>query len=102
MVEHYSQVAAAYLTPPRVMQGQWQAIQGFDSYERLPLITAPTLVLAGADDRLVPRGNAELLARRIPGARLEVIAQAGHQLVIERPMQTNAAVLAFLASLPVV
>ena len=100
VLERYTQVAAAYAAPPEVMHGQWQAIQEFDTYDRLPMISAPTMVLAGADDRLVPRGNAEILARRIPGAKLAVIPQAGHQLVIEAPQATNAAVLEFLASLP--
>ena len=100
VLERYTQVAAAYAAPPEVMQGQWQAIQEFDTFDRLPGIKAPTLVLAGADDRLVPQGNAEILARRIPGAKLAVIPQAGHQLVIEAPRPTNAAVLDFLASLP--
>ncbi|MCF8121723.1 MAG: alpha/beta hydrolase [Desulfarculaceae bacterium] len=100
VLERYTQVAAAYACPPEVMQGQWEAIQEFDTYERLPQISAPTLVLAGADDRLVPQGNADILAERIPGAKLVLIPQAGHQLVIEEPRQTNAAVLKFLASLP--
>ncbi|MBU4565748.1 MAG: alpha/beta hydrolase [Desulfarculus sp.] len=101
VLERYAQVAAAYACPPEVMHGQWQAIQEFGTFERLPGIKAPTLVLAGADDRLVPQGNAELLAERIPGAKLALIPQAGHQLVIEAPQATNAAVLEFLASQPV-
>lgn len=99
ILERYAQVAAACEPPPEVMKRQWLAIQEFDAYERLPQITAPTLVLAGADDLLVPLGNAELLARRVPDARLCVIPKAGHQLVIEQPRATNAAVLEFLAPL---
>lgn len=98
ILERYAQVAAAYEPPPEVMKRQWMAIQEFDAYDRLPEISAPTLVLAGADDLLVPLGNAEILAQRIPGARLRVIPQAGHQLVIERPRATNATVLEFLGS----
>lgn len=101
IMKRYAQVAAAYEAPPSVMQRQWQAVQDFDTYERLPLIAAPTLVLAGQEDRLVPLGNAELLARRIPGAKLCVMPQAGHQLVIEQPQAANAAVLDFLGALPV-
>ncbi|TWG12341.1 pimeloyl-ACP methyl ester carboxylesterase [Actinoplanes teichomyceticus] len=41
-----------------------------DAWAELPLIQAPTLVLHGADDRMVPAANAPLLAERIPGARL--------------------------------
>jgi pimeloyl-ACP methyl ester carboxylesterase len=43
-----------------------------DAWERLPHITAATLVLHGTDDRMVPTANAPLLADRIPGARLHL------------------------------
>lgn len=96
VLARYARVAAAYAAPPEVMQGQLEAIQDFDTYERLPMISAPTLVLAGADDRLIVPDNAEILAQRIPGAQLAVIPQAGHQLVIEQPQAVNQAVLDFL------
>jgi pimeloyl-ACP methyl ester carboxylesterase len=46
----------------------------------LPRITAPALVLHGADDPLVPVAAAYDLQRRIPGAQLEVFAGMGHDL----------------------
>jgi pimeloyl-ACP methyl ester carboxylesterase len=49
-----------------------------DAWEVLPRIACPTLVLHGADDLLNPAANAELLAERIPGARLELIPAARH------------------------
>lgn len=48
--------------------------------ERLPRITAPTLVLHGEHDPLIPVAAAHDLARRIPGARLEIIPGWGHDL----------------------
>ena len=48
--------------------------------ERLPRITAPTLVIHGEGDALIPVAAAHDLARRIPGARLEVIPGWGHDL----------------------
>lgn len=48
--------------------------------ERLPRITAPTLVLHGEGDALIPVAAAHDLARRIPGARLETIPGWGHDL----------------------
>jgi len=53
------------------------------SGSRVPLlkrITAPTLVIHGEDDPLVPVAAANDLARHIPGARVEVIAGMGHDL----------------------
>ena len=46
--------------------------------ERLPRITAPTLVIHGEADALIPVAAAHDLARRIPGARLETLAGWGH------------------------
>lgn len=48
--------------------------------ERLPRITAPTLVIHGQDDPLIPVAAARDLARRIPGARLEILPGWGHDL----------------------
>lgn len=48
--------------------------------ERLPRITAPTLIIHGEADALIPVGAAHDLARRIPGARLETIPGWGHDL----------------------
>ncbi len=97
VLERYALVAGAYEAPLEVMARQWEAIKAFDAYDRLPGITAPTLSLGGEDDRLVPPANAEILASRIPDARLKLIPQAGHQLLIEQPELANAAVLEFLA-----
>lgn len=47
---------------------------------RLSKIQCPTLVVAGADDMLIPRRNAEILARRIPRAELELLPDTGHAL----------------------
>jgi len=52
---------------------------------RLPRIAAPTLIVWGADDRLVPPLYAKLFAERIPGARLEMLDRVGHLIGLERP-----------------
>ena len=59
-------------------------------------ITAPTLIVAGADDQLRLPGYADELHRRIAGSRLTVLERCGHCPNIEQPAAFNAAVLAFL------
>ncbi|MEU7134961.1 alpha/beta fold hydrolase [Streptomyces sp. NPDC046261] len=49
-----------------------------DAWDVLPRISCPTLVVHGTDDLLNPVANAHLLARRVPGARLELLAGARH------------------------
>ena len=68
-----------------------------DSRETLPKISVPTLVLVGEEDVLTPPEEATAMAAAIPGARLEVIPQAGHLANLENPDAVNAALRAFLA-----
>jgi len=67
-----------------------------DAWERLPTITAPTLVLHGSDDLMVPTANAPLLAERIPEAQLRLIEGGRHGFFDEFREQVNPAVLSFL------
>ena len=84
--------------PPHPSGGrrQWEAMQAFDSYDRLPLITAPTLVLHGAEDQLIAPANARVLAERIPHAELVVLDGAGHLYHSEQAEVADAAVLDFV------
>ena len=61
-------------------------------------ITAPTLILWGAHDALLPRRHQETLAARIPGARLVVYEGTGHLLLWECPERVAADVAEFLES----
>ena len=57
----------------------------FDSRPRLKEIAAPTLVIAGSDDKAVPIAHARMLASGIPHAELRFIAGAGHTLIWTHP-----------------
>jgi pimeloyl-ACP methyl ester carboxylesterase len=63
-------------------------------HDRLGEVRAPTLVVVGADDPA--RGRAEEVAAGIHGARLAVVAGAGHAPHLERPDRFHALVLDFL------
>jgi 3-oxoadipate enol-lactonase len=76
----------------------YRAQRAFDGTRSLADIGASTLVLSGSEDRLVSRADAELLARRIPGARHDRIAGAGHLLNFEEPQRFLDAVEAHLAA----
>jgi pimeloyl-ACP methyl ester carboxylesterase len=65
--------------------------------ERLPGITAPTLVVHGAADPFFPLGNAEALAAEIPGATLRVLDGVGAELPGRAHADVAAAVLAHTA-----
>jgi 3-oxoadipate enol-lactonase len=59
-------------------------------------ISVPTLVVTSDEDTVYPPATAEAMARRIPGARLAVIAGAGHVSNLEQPEAFNETVLGFL------
>jgi pimeloyl-ACP methyl ester carboxylesterase len=65
---------------------QWDADLAFDSLDRLPGITAPTLVVVGEQDLLTPPRQAKKVADAIPGARFELMTGPGssHALHVER------------------
>jgi pimeloyl-ACP methyl ester carboxylesterase len=68
-----------------VIMGQLQAIGQHDTSSRLDEITAPTLVVHGTDDQMLPVSNAHMIAGRIPGARLEILDGVGHLFFVEQP-----------------
>jgi 3-oxoadipate enol-lactonase len=73
------------------------ALGATDLTARLGDINVPTLVVHGADDRVVPLETGRALAEAIPGARLAVIERAGHVSNQEQPEAFNALVREFLA-----
>lgn len=75
--------------------GQVAAMCSWTSLGWLHRITQPTLVISGLWDGLIPAVNQMLLAERIPGARLKVVA-AGHLLMYSRRKQIAPAIGAFL------
>jgi 3-oxoadipate enol-lactonase len=62
-----------------------------DIREWLPKINAPTLVIAGDHDPIVPPSQAVLIEQGIPGAELKMIPGGGHMLFAERPSEYQQA-----------
>jgi 2-hydroxy-6-oxonona-2,4-dienedioate hydrolase len=60
-------------------------------------ITAPTLLVWGREDKLVPLEIARRMQKEIPGSRLEVIDGAGHLPQVEQAMKFNQVLLQFLS-----
>jgi pimeloyl-ACP methyl ester carboxylesterase len=77
-------------------RGQAAAGMSFDVLDRLGEIHAPTLVVHGTADNVVDYRNGELLAERIPGARLETFAGTGHLFFWEEPERFAQIVSSFL------
>ncbi len=78
--------------------GQLQGIIGWEAYSRIAQITAPTMVLHGETDMLIPPTNGRLISKRIPHAKLVLIARASHIFETDQPAVANHAILEYLAT----
>jgi 3-oxoadipate enol-lactonase len=96
VIEEDIQVRLIHYPTLRGTLYQAMAIPFWSSYRRLPRLKPPTLVMHGEQDRVLPPMNGKRLAERIPGARLKMIANAGHMMSSDQPEQTMREILSFL------
>jgi 3-oxoadipate enol-lactonase len=83
-------------TPREGYAGCCEAIADMDLRADLLKIEAPTLVIAGGEDPATPPAHGRLIAERIPGARLQVVAHAAHLANIEQPQLVGELILSHL------
>jgi pimeloyl-ACP methyl ester carboxylesterase len=75
---------------------QLAALVGYSTMPGLPVIGAPTLIVAGDDDPIAPSFNAKVMARVIRHAELHIIEGAGHMLLFDSPEITAPLITRFL------
>jgi 3-oxoadipate enol-lactonase len=80
-------------TPPEGYAACCEAVADFDGRNDLAKITAPTLVIAGAQDPATTTEHAQALVRGIPGARLVTIQEAAHLVNVEQPDAVEEAIV---------
>ena len=83
---------------PRVTLGDFQACNRFDVIDRLAEISVPVMVISAQDDKLTPPKYADFLESAIPNTTRAHISDAGHIAPLEKPRETNQAVIDFLNS----
>jgi pimeloyl-ACP methyl ester carboxylesterase len=80
--------------PPDVRANVGMALSELELHDALPRLTVPTIVLAGAQDRLTPPGHARRIAEQLPDlVRLTVLEETGHMAPLERPDAVNEALI---------
>ena len=84
---------------PEVTYGDFEACDKFNIMDRLKEIKVPTLVICGSEDRLTPVRYSEYLKNNIPNSKLEIIADAGHMVMLEKPKEFNEILEKFIKEL---
>lgn len=86
------------IKPPSMMGyfNQLLAMAGWTSAPFLPFMAAPTLILMGDDDQIVPVANGTILKTLIPDARLEIIKGGGHLFLVNQADETMRLIREFL------
>jgi pimeloyl-ACP methyl ester carboxylesterase len=92
----FYEMATALPTPVPVIMLQMQAIAAHDTFDRLQDIAAPTLVIHGTVDEMLPYSNAVMIASRIPNAELVTLEDVGHMFWWEQPERSAAAIRALV------
>ena len=73
---------------PAGYRAQIAAVLAHDTYDRLPDIAHPTVILTGDDDQVIPAASSDVLHERIHDSLLYVIRGAGHLFFLERLRET--------------
>jgi pimeloyl-ACP methyl ester carboxylesterase len=85
-------------TRPSGYRSQLQTLLGWSSIPWLHTIAAPTLVLVGDEDPIVPMINSRLFTRLIPVCRRYVLRGAGHLFPLDQPEDIIGVIDAFLGA----
>jgi len=95
-IKRYVATTTEHPTPPHAYICQGNFIMTFNSYDRLPEIKAPTLVICGTKDRLIPPENSQILASGIPNTELIILENAGHGFISDSAEESSKIILDFL------
>jgi len=83
-------------TPLYAWQHQFNAVMGFNSEDWVEQIQAPTLLLTGDSDRVIPPQNSRMLHEKLPHSRLVNVEGGGHLFFMEQPERVNREIVDFL------
>src|SRR5260370_40663178 len=76
LIDEDMEVRKPWFPHPDAYTAQLQGILAWEAYSRLAQIVAPTLVIHGDSDRLVPAGHGKMIAEKNPRAKLVTLARA--------------------------
>jgi 3-oxoadipate enol-lactonase len=96
LVRGFVEKKSGDIQDPDGYAAQIAAALSHDAYDRLPSIAAPTLILTGDDDRVIPASSSDVLHERIPDSILYTIRGAGHLFFVEQADEPLRAIESFV------
>lgn len=81
---------------PGVLRGDFLASQEFNVTDKPMNVTIPTIIIAGAQDKIVPLSSTQLIVSQFSQGELSVIPDAGHMLMLEKPREVSHRLFQFL------
>ncbi|MEW6334987.1 MAG: alpha/beta hydrolase [Thermodesulfobacteriota bacterium] len=81
---------------PELLHGDFSACSALDITDAAATVRIPVLAICGAQDKMTPPALSQSICDRIPGARLVLIENAGHFVMMENPEAFNAALADFV------
>jgi pimeloyl-ACP methyl ester carboxylesterase len=96
IIEEFVEISMLHYQPADAFFRQFDACQRHDTGDRLNQLSAPTLIMTGDDDPLVPPQNSHVLKDLIAGAELSVFTGGRHCFFIEFANQFNQKAVDFL------
>jgi pimeloyl-ACP methyl ester carboxylesterase len=101
VIVRFTSVCTKDYPPPHAFARQAGAAIMHDTYEQLPRMKVPTLVISGAEDEVMPVENSRILASRMPDAQLMIMDGLRHGLCTEAPEEIGRVVHSFLRQHPI-
>ncbi|MBU2551146.1 MAG: alpha/beta hydrolase [Proteobacteria bacterium] len=98
-IEEFIRISMRHYQPAEAFVRQFEACLKHDTADRLGRIAAPTLIVHGDDDSLVPPVNSDILARLIPGSEKVLIPGGRHAFFMEFDEMFNRKVIDFINGL---
>jgi pimeloyl-ACP methyl ester carboxylesterase len=83
-------------TPSSILGSDFIACTEFDVHGQLNEMSPPALVICGEEDKMMPVSCSQILVENIPNARIEIIPETGHMVMLEKPEMVRNLVEEFL------
>lgn len=85
--------------PAQVIHADYLACDGFDGRPDVAHVALPALIICGLADRMTPPKYSQWLHDQLADSELVWVSEAGHMVMLERPVEVAAAVAGFMAKL---